>query len=640
MRPQDDFYQYANGGWLARTPIPKAESRWGSFIMLRHDTDKKLKAILDDLATLKRAAAGSPEQMIRDFQKSGMDMKARSARKATPLAPLRKKIAAIENTQDLQDVIAELHTYGVGAPFNIGVDQDAKNTSRYLLHLFQDGLGMPDRDYYLNEDAESKRVRTAYIPHIERTFRLLGYTSAKAKEAATTVMRMETALAKESMNKVDRRDIDKTYNKHTLAELKKLAPGIDWTRYFARIHGKGLTAFVVMQPKYIGAVAKMLSSVPLSDWKIYLEWQLASDYSGLLSSAFVREQFAFYGTTLTGVAHMKPLWRRTLAVVNGSVGELLGKIYVAKHFTPAAKKRMNELVDDLFEAYAARLKSLDWMSPTTKKKALAKLSAMGRKIGYPDKWKSYNGLVIRPDDYFGNALRAAQFHHKREMKKLRGPIDKHEWFMYPQTVNAYNAPNMNEIAFPAAILQPPFFDLTGDPAMNYGCIGAVIGHEITHGFDDEGAKYDAKGNLKNWWTPADKKKFQAKSAIVVKQYSDYQVFDGVRVNGQLTLGENIADYGGVSIAYDALQRNLERTGNRKVVHGLTPEQRFFLGFALFERENTRPEVEKTLTLTDPHSPGKFRINGPLANFDKFYEAYGVKKGDKLYREPTVRTMVW
>jgi len=394
-----------------------------------------------------------------------------------------------------------------------------------------------------------------------------------------------------------------------------------------------------MQPEFLAAIDRMLSSVSLEDWKVYLEFHLVNDFSGLLSDTFVQHSFAFYGKVLAGTKEMKPLWRRVLGTVNSQVGELLGRIYVKKHFTQEAKQRMNLLVDDLFTAYEARLKSLDWMTPTTKKKALLKLRALNRKIGYPDKWKNYTGLEILATDYVGNVIRTNEFEHRRTMKKLNGPVDRGEWFMYPQTVNAYFSPSLNDIAFPAAILQPPFFDLQADDAVNYGCIGAVIGHEITHGFDDQGSKMDHQGNLKSWWTPADKKRFEAKSKKVEKQFNQYTVAGGLKVNGKLTLGENIADLGGLSIAYDAYQLALKRS-KRKDIDGITPEQRFFISFAVFERENSRPEFAKMQVLTDPHSPGIFRINGPVSNCNEFYEAFGVSKTDKLYRAPKDREMVW
>ncbi len=638
VRPQDDFFHYANGGWIKTHAIPKEESRWGSFVELRYKTDHQLRAILAELESKKSLPTGSPEQIIRDFQRSGMDTKRRNALDSKPLAPFRTKIANARDHEALEAVIAHLHRIGAGMFWGAGIDQDAKNSERYLLHMVQDGLGMPDRDYYLNNDAESVRVRDAYTLHVERLFKLMGYNAAEAKKHTATLLRIETELAKISMKKEDRRDPDKTYHKMSVAKFQKHAPGIDWKAYLKRT-GAEVKEVIVMQPEFFAGIARLFKTTALDDLKTYAEWHLVNDFSGALSDRFVKESFSFYGTVLTGTKAMKPLWRRVLGNVNAHVGELLGQIYVKKHFTEEAKKKMDRLVDDLFTAYEARLKSLDWMTPATKKKALAKLGAFNRKIGYPSKWKSYRGLIIRSDDYVGNIIRSNEFEHKRAIKKLKGPIDRAEWYMYPQTVNAYFAPNLNDIVFPAAILQPPFFSLTADDALNYGSIGEVIGHEITHGFDDEGSKFDSKGNLKSWWTKDDRKQFEKKAEMVRKQFDTYTVADGVKVNGKLTLGENIADLGGLSIAYDAYQLQLARTG-RKDVGGYTPEQRFFLGFALFERENVRPEFEKMQVLTDPHSPGKFRINGPVSNFEPFYEAYGIKKGDKLYRAPKDRQMVW
>jgi putative endopeptidase len=638
VRPQDDFYHYANGGWLKRVSIPKSETRWGPFVQLRFLSDKRVKEILDELLQEKHVKNGSPEQMIRDFYRSGLDMKRRTSLGARPLEPFLKRISSLSTVVELQDLIADLHRIGVGPLFGAGIDQDSKDTTKYILHFFQDGLGLPDRDYYFDSDAESTRVRDAYVPHVEAMFRLLKNTPEEAKVKAQTVMKIETALAKEQMNKVDRREVEKTYHKLSTAKLQKLSPAIDWKRYLARVSAGPANTFIVMQPKYFTAISRLVQEIPLNDWKVYLEWNVLSDFAGMLSGPFVRQNFAFYGTTLTGTKHMKPLWRRALGATNGALGELIGRIYVKKYFTAYAKKKMNELVDDLFAVYRERIQELDWMSPATKKKALVKLSAMNRKIGYPDKWKSYAGLKILPDDFVGNALRTNEFEHKRQMKKLHGPIDRSEWFMYPQTVNAYNAPNMNEIAFPAGILQPPLFEPDGDDAINYGSMGMVIAHEISHGFDDEGSKFDEKGNLKNWWTADDKKRFKKKSALLVRQFNGYEIV-GVKVNGKLTLGENIADLGGTAIAYAAYKRALLRKPSG-IRHGFTPEQRFFFGVALFERENVRPEFEKMATLTDPHSPGVFRINGAFANLPEFYEAFDVKPGDKLYRAPKDRAKIW
>lgn len=638
VRPQDDFYHYASGSWLARHPIPANESRWGSFTMLRYETDLRLRAILTKLESA-RCAKGSPEQMIRDFFRSGMNEADRTKQGTKPLLPWLTKIRAMKNDKDLLATIAALHRIGVGVLFGSATDQDSKQSTKYILHVYQDGLGMPDRDYYLKNDAESKRVRSAYLLYLPKVLKLIGLKKGEAARATQVIMEIETKLAKASMKKEDRRDAEKTYHKKTPKELQKLAPAVDWYRYFALIGAKTPKAVIAMQPEFLKAVSKIIKETPLEDLKIYFAFHLVNDYAGYLSPAFVRTSFSFYGTVLGGTKKMRPLWRRVLTAVNGNLGELLGKIYVKQYFPPAAKREMNRLVDDLFEAYENRLKGLDWMSKATKKKAVRKLHAMNRKIGYPDKWKSYTGLVIRPDEYAGNALRASEFEHRRDMRKLAKPIDRGEWFMFPQTVNAYFAPNLNDIVFPAGILQPPFFDPDADDAINYGSIGTVIGHEITHGFDDQGSKFDHQGNLKSWWTKADRARFEKKAKIIEQQYSGFTVADGVSVNGKLTLGENIADLGGLAIAFDAYQLRLKKTG-RNDRDGFTPEQRFFLGFTLFDRENTRPEFEKMAALTDPHSPTLFRINGPLANLNAFYGAYGVQPNHRLYRAPKVRTTVW
>jgi putative endopeptidase len=639
VRPQDDFFAYVNKTWMANNPIPSNESLWGSFVMLRHDSEKKLMTIVKELQTRKSLKSGSPEQIIRDLYASGMDMKRRNEVGLSPLKTLRAKVQKIGSLDALVRVVSELHRIGVGVLWGAGLDQDAKNSERYLLHLYQDGTGLPDRDYYLKDDTESVRVRTAYIKYAKGLFKILGYNKHDAQTATDTLLRIETLLAKASMKKEDARDAEKTYHKVTIAKLNKESKNIDWNEYLERLSAKDVKEVIVLQPEFLQCVDELLAKIPLSDWKVYLEWHIGNDFSGILTSALAKHYFSFYGTVLSGTKVMKPLWRRVLGAVNSQVGELLGKLYVEKYFTTEAKHRMHILVDDLFTAYEARLKSLDWMSPSTKKKALVKLRALNRKIGYPDKWKSYKGLKIDPTDYVGNVLRATEMEHKRTMKKLNGPVDRGEWFMYPQTVNAYFSPNLNDIAFPAAILQPPFFTLGADDAVNYGCIGTVIGHEITHGFDDQGSKMDHKGNLKSWWTPEDRKRFEAKAKKVEKQFNTYEVADGLKVNGKLTLGETIADLGGISIAFDAYQLALART-ERKDLDGLTPEQRFFIAFAVFERENVRPEFEKMQVLTDPHSPGKFRINSPVSNFDAFYTAFNVNKTDKLYRAPKDREMVW
>ena len=638
VRPQDDFYHYANGGGLKRNSIPPYESCWGSFLILRYDTEKKLRAIVTKLQRLKVAKTGAPEQMVRDFYRSGLDMKRRNVLGMKPLQPWLKRIENIKDIPSLVSTIAHLEKIGGGGPWGAMVDQDIKDSEKYIIYLHQSGLGMPDRDYYLKDDTESLRVRSAYEKHLEAMFALMGETKAVSRKSRETVMRIETALAEISMTKETLRDVDKTYHKKSLRQLQALAKSIDWKTYFT-ILGAKPRSVVVMQPAFLTAVSALLVKEPIEDWKTYLTWHLVGGGASYLSAQFEKQNFAFYGTALSGVKEMKPAWRRTLNAVNGSLGELLGKLYVQAYFSPEAKKKIKTVVAGLFEAYEARIKNLDWMSSTTKKKAVQKLHQMTRELGYPDKWRSYKGLVVKPDDYFGNAVRATLREHARVVRRLKKPVDRTEWFTTPQTVNAYCSYGLNTIVFPAAILQPPVFSIGADDALNYGAIGAVIGHEITHGFDDQGSKFDGKGNRKTWWTKQDRMRFEKKAKALINEFNGYTVAGGLKVNGQLTLGENIADLGGASIAYDAYKLHLMKTG-KKNVGGFTPEQRFFFGLALFEREKNRPEIEKTLVLTDPHSPGKYRINGPASNLPEFYEAFGVQKGDRLYRAPKERAKIW
>jgi putative endopeptidase len=637
VRPQDDFFHYASGGWMKRNPIPKEEARWGSFTMLRHATDKQLQTLLEKVVKTKRAKAGSAEQMIRDFYRSGMDTKTRRERGLVPLKKLLDRIEAIQTPRDIIRTAAHLERTGSGGVWGAGIDQDMKNSERYIIYLGQGGLGMPDRDYYLKDDAESKRVRSAYEKHLVRLLTLAGRRKESAQDAAL-VLEMETALAKISMKKEDLRDVDKVYHKKSLAQLQTIVPRVDWKEYFA-ILGAKPKEVVVMQPKFFTGAERLLHTYPIEAWKTYLRTHLINDFSSFLTPELEKQSFAFYGTVLTGTRQMRPLWRRILRVVNGGLSEVFGELYVKEYFPAEAKHKVAGVVTDLFRAYEARIKNLDWMSDGTKKKAITKLHQMNRKLGYPDKWKTYRGLRIAADDYAGNVVRAGEYEHRRAMRRLAKPVDHKEWFMSPQTVNAYCSFGLNDIVFPAAILQHPFFEVSADDAFNYGAIGSVIGHEITHGFDDQGCKFDGKGNRKTWWTPTDRARFNKKAKRLVTEFNGYEVEPGMKVNGQLTLGENIADLGGISIAYDAYQLRLEKTG-RKDIGGYTPEQRFFLGYAATEREQERPEFRKTQVLTDPHSPSRFRVNGPLSNLPEFYAAFGVKPGDELYREPKDRAKIW
>ena len=637
VRPQDDFFHYASGSWMKKNPIPKTESRWGSFTMLRHTTEKQLNELLKKVVATKQAKLGSLEQMVRDFYLSGMDLKRRNVLGLTPLLPLLKRVEGIKTPEDMVRTIAHLERVGLSGVWGNGIDQDMKDSEKYIIYMGQGGLGMPDRDYYLKDDEESKRVRSAYQTHLEKLIALAGHT-ASAKQRAQSVLKIETALAKVSMKKEDLRDVDKTYHKKSFGQLKKLTAKIDWAEYF-KILGTQPKEVVVMQPDFFIAVEKMFFSFPIEEWKVYLATHVVGDMASCLTPELEKENFAFYATVLTGTKDMKPLWRRILRVVNGGLSEVFGELYVKEYFPAEAKQKVAVIVADLFRAYAARIENLDWMSPATKKKALIKLHQMNRKLGYPDVWKSYKGIVITKDDYAGNILRVSAFEHRRATKRLTKPVDHKEWFMSPQTVNAYCSFGLNDIVFPAAILQHPFFDVSADDAFNYGAIGSVIGHEITHGFDDQGCKFDGKGNRKTWWTPTDRKRFAEKAKRLKKEFDGYEVESGIHVNGQLTLGENIADLGGISIAYDAYQLRLAETP-RKDIDGYTPEQRFFLGYATTEREQERPEFRKTQVLTDPHSPSKFRVNGPLSNLPEFYAAFEVRKGDALYREPKNRAKIW
>ena len=629
VRPQDDLYRYANGRWLTTTKIPPTESRWGSFFTLRVNTEHQLKNLVKT----------TKQSQIRNMYASAMDMAARNKLGAKPIEPLRREIAGIQSQKDLQKALIKLSRLGLAGFWGEMIEQDLKDTTRYALFLWQGGLNMPDRDYYLLDKPEQVRVRTAYRQHIRNVLRLAKYKPQAINKAEEIIMALETRFARASMPKEDMRDPHKIYNKYTLPGLQRLSPAVAWEPYFAGIGAKRLPYVLVGQPEFFKEVSRMLKEIPLAQWKVFLDYDLLNSAAGMLSEPFIKETFWFYSQVLAGTKKMKPLWRRALGAVGATLGELVGKLYVAEHFPPQAKRTMDELVSDLFAVYEARIKQLDWMSGPTKKKAVKKLRTMERKIAYPKKWKSYAGLVIKKGDYAGNLLRSAEFEHKRELRKLGKPIDRHEWLMTPQTVNAYFNPPMNEIVFPAAILQWPFFDPKADAAINYAGIGSVIGHEMTHGFDDEGSKFYHQGNLKNWWRKDDRQRFEKRARLIVAQANAHQVEPGVHLNGKLTLGENIADLGGLVIAWDAYQSYLKKHGRRDI-QGFSPEQRFFLGFAQMERELSRPEVKKLAALTDPHAEAPFRINNPVANFAPFAEVFKVKKSDKLYRDPKQRAEIW
>jgi len=647
IKPQDDFYLYANGGWIKQNPIPPEFARWGSFNALAEHNNDALHEISEKAAA---AAAKAPAQpaadkapdlrKVGDFYASGMDEKAVDAGRITPLADEFKRIDALKDRGDVLKEIAHLHAIGLTGLFRFTSNQDAKNSTMVIAQAYQGGLGLPDRDYYTKEDEASKKLRDQYVDHMAKMFTLLGQRADQASEHAKKVMAIETSLAKPARTRVDLRDPQKNYNKMKQAELQTLTPDWNWADYFKELQVAEPGDINVGQPEFFKAAGQVFASTPVEDWKIYLRWHLLHGTAGNLSKDFVEEDFNFFTKTLTGAQQIKPRWKRVVAKTDEELGESLGKLYVADHFPPEAKARALEMVNNLKEALADSIKSRDWMDDATKQEALKKLAAFTVKIGYPDKWRDYSLLKIDRGPYALNVLRGERFEKDRQLNKIGKPVDRTEWNMTPPTVNAYYNPNRNEIVFPAGILQPPFFDPKADDAVNYGGIGAVIGHEMTHGFDDRGRQYDAVGNLRDWWTPASAKAYVDRSKAIVAQYAGYEPRPGLHINGELTQGENIADIGGVKIAYMALQKAIAKKGPQSKIDGFTPEQRFFLGFAQIWRNNQRDEDLKLRLNTDPHSPGRFRTIGPLSNLVEFQKAFEIPDGSPMIRSADQRVNVW
>lgn len=638
--PGNDFYEYANGNWLKNNPIPPEYSRWGAFEILREQNWKDLRTIFQEAAAKKDAETGSKWQKIGDFYYTGMDTIKIETEGVLPLAGLFKKIDDMKTPKDVQDVIAYFHRQGITPSFSLFSEQDKKNTDRVIAWLYQGGLGLPDRDYYLKDDQRSREIREAYVKHVTNIFKLMEDSPETAGKNASTVMNMETQLARASMTRLELRDPKATYHKMTLKELDRMTPYFDWTTYFKNV-GLGDPGDInVAQPKFFKETNKMIKKIPVKDWKTYLRWHLIHESAPYLSSKFVDENFAFFGTFLSGTKKLLPRWKRVLNTTSRNLGELVGQIYVERYFPPESKTRMVQLVMNLKSALKNRIQNLDWMSEETKEKALAKLNAFGIKIGYPDKWIDYSSLNIKKDAYVLNVIRASQFETHRDLNKIGKPVDPTEWGMTPQTVNAYYHPFRNEVVFPAAILQPPFFNPEADDPVNYGAIGVVIGHEMTHGFDDQGRQYDAKGNLNDWWTKEDEKLFNERTQLLVNQFNQFTPVDTVHINGKLTLGENIADLGGLNVAYDALQRALDKNPPKAEIDGFTPDQRFFLGYAQVWRNNIRKKNLLLRLKTDVHSPGKYRVLGSLSNLKAFYTAFNVKKGDKMWRPESERAKIW
>jgi putative endopeptidase len=636
VRPQDDFFRHVNGTWLKNTQIPADKARYGAFTKLRDDSEARLRAIIEEAADKKDKQPGTDEQKVGDLYGSFMDEGRLDELGLKPLEAELARVSALKSKAEVPALMAHLGRMGAPAPINGYVNQDAKDPSRYILYLLQSGLGLPDRDYYLLPDEKFKAIRAAYRQHIEKMFALAGFKAA-AKNAEL-ILALETALAQKHWTRVDSRDDDKTYNKYALAKVNKLTPGFDFSAYL-RASGVTNDAVIVMQPSAFTGFAEQLQKQPLGTWKIYFKWHLLRGFAPLLSKPYVDENFAFYSKTLRGIEENRPRWKRAVEAVESSLGESLGKIYVARHFPPQAKARMEELVANLIKAYDQSIRSLDWMTEPTKQQALAKLAKFTPKIGYPNKWRDYSALSIDARDLVGNLIRAAEFEHNYQLGKLGKPIDRDEWHLTPQTVNAYYNPNLNEIVFPAAILQPPFFNLEAEDAVNYGGIGAVIGHEIGHGFDDQGSKFDGDGNLRSWWSEADRKKFEERTKALIGQYDRYEPIPGQKVNGALTIGENIGDLGGATIAYLAYKIALQGK-EAPVLDGFTGDQRFFIGFGQIWRDKMRDAAMLERLKTDPHSPAEYRCNGAVVNVPQFYSAFGVKAGDQMYLPPEQRVKIW
>ncbi|MEO7970365.1 MAG: M13 family metallopeptidase [bacterium] len=634
-----NFFQYANGGWTAKNQIPAAFSRWGRFEVLDEQNIAVLHGILDGLLAKKSLKAGTNEQKIADYYRSCMDEPGIEAQGVQPIQPELDRIAAINDLAGLQSEIARFHAYRIPAVFGFGGAQDFKNSRAVIAQAAQGGLGLPDRDYYTKDDQKSRQTRDEYQKHVARMFELLGDVPDRATAESQMVVAIETKLAENSSTRVQRRDPEANYHPMNRTELSALTPHFDWRNYFDGVGLPTIDKINVGQPDFFKAADKLLLAISLDDWKSYLRWHLLNSTAGTLSAKFVQEDFNFSGKYLQGTKEMQPRWRRCIVSTDRALGEALGQLYIQKTFTPAARVRAQDMVKNLVDALRSDLTTLSWMSQETRQKAISKLDAFIRKIGYPDKWRSYEALQVSRGPFYNNTISARQFEVKRNLGKIGKPVDKTEWGMSPPTVNAYYNPSINEIVFPAGILQPPFYDPKADDAFNYGGIGVVIGHEMTHGFDDSGARFDADGNLAMWWTADDFKKFKDRTDCVVKQFDGYEVEPGLNQNGKLVVGESVADLGGLAVAYAAYQKSLHGKPG-KVIAGFTPEQRFFLGYAQIWAQNIRPEAARLRVATDPHPLGRFRVNGPLSNMELFANAFQCKAGDPMVRPADKRCQIW
>ena len=638
VKPGDNFYLYANGTWLKNTPIPGSKTRWGSFDKLAEESSLALKELLENAAA--NPGTNSLMKRVGDFFASGMDS---LAIEKQGYEPIKKYLADIANLSGKEDVLSHinyLRSHSIASPlYRIGVGQDSRKVTQYIISIGQGGTSLPDRDYYLKSDARSVTIRKEYTNYITKLFTLCGTDEATAAKNAATILNLETSIAKAQMSRVEMRDPVKLYNKFSVEALSAKTPTMKWANILTQLgYVNKQDSVVVSNPKFLVFADSLLNAVSVDTWKTYLQWNVMRDAAPYLSSVFVDANFTF-NKVLSGQKEQTPRWQRVSGLVDGLMGDLLGQLYVDKYFKPAAKKRMMELIENMVQTFDSRIQKLDWMSNETKIKALQKLHAFTRKIGYPDAWKNYEGLEIKRNDYLGNLMRCNDWRYKDNINRLGKPVDKTEWGMTPPTVNAYYSPQKNEIVFPAGILRFPFFDFDADDAINYGGIAAVIGHEMTHGFDDQGRQFDADGNLHDWWTKADADEFKKRADEVVEQYNGYVILDTLHINGKLTLGENLADLGGLNIAYEAFKKTAQGKKG-KPIDGFTPDQRFFLNWAQVWRSNILPEAAAQRIVTDPHSPGVYRANGPLTNIDAFYKAFGIKEGDKMFKPKEKRIHIW
>lgn len=641
VNPADDFFKYANGGWIKKNPIPESERSYGIAKLVMNETYDRMKKLSEDASADIKAEKGSSTQKIGDFYHSGMDSATCDAQGYEKLKPELERINNIKDKNDLLKVIAHQQMIGCNPLYSMGIYQDEKKSDQYALHLQQGGIGLPNRDYYFNTDARTTNIRNEYVKHVTNIFKLIGDEEASAAKKANVVMKLETSLAKASRKLEDLRDPYANYNKMDLVGLQKLNPSMNWAMTFEAMNIKGLDSVIVGQPEFYKEVENNLKSVSIDDWKTYLTWNLVASFASYLSKDFDQEQFHFNGVVLSGVKAQRPRWKRVLDNQENYLGDALGQLYVKNYYSPATKERYVRLTNNVLASYKEHLEKLDWMSDSTKEKALAKLSTVRKKVGYPDKWRDYSSMNISRSSYVENVIEGNLWYYNYYLNKLGKPVDRDEWDMTPQTYNAYYNPSNNEIVLPAAaFIIPGIPDSLADDALVYGYAGAsTIGHEITHGFDDEGRQFDANGNLKSWWGKEDEEKFNKKARLYVDQYNNYVVLDSMHVNGKASLGENIADLGGIAIAIDAFKKTEQYKKGEKI-SGLTPIQRYFMGYALGWLHQQRDESLANQIMTDVHAPAFLRVNGPMSNIPEFYEAFGVAEGKGMWRADSIRVKIW